>query len=492
MTDASITSPANTDVLSYDSSISKWKNAPVPVGPSPSVRASSTNSGSSGTSASVTVPATAVVGDVLLMFVGSNYAANSGPSGWTALSVTSGGWHNAAVYSKICASGDIGATVSATLAGSEFWDAHCLVVKDTDGIVNVAATQTIASQDTLATLGVQGWTQRDTIFMFGSARKANSSVTFPSPAVNVTSRPATESLGSAVYRSAPPGVPVTPTTTATYTATSVGTGTASGFGVAVLRAVALGTQGTPASITSINDTTGSSTTPSFKVWTNVASTTDPVIWSDSSGTSNRTSLRASVGISASQSALEAGVYSGGTFYKRFAVSGGGAITRLNDVDFTVAASNANPQDMIAAGVYGQTTTFDRGMTFLKRNNTGSYWPAWNFHPYGYFGQPLTQTSNYTFEPRDSAAIMNGSSLTCTLPDPTSTGISGRKYEIKNIHATAASVASAGTSKTIDGAASVSLAQWEAITVMTDGAAWFIINKVAAPSPAIALSLVFGG
>jgi len=62
-------------------------------------------------------------------------------------------------------------------------------------------------------------------------------------------------------------------------------------------------------------------------------------------------------------------------------------------------------------------------------------------------------------------IYNGASLTATLPDPTLT-ISGTQNKVKNINASALTVVSAGTSKTIDGAASQSLAQWAKATYVT--------------------------
>lgn len=72
-------------------------------------------------------------------------------------------------------------------------------------------------------------------------------------------------------------------------------------------------------------------------------------------------------------------------------------------------------------------------------------------------------------------IANGNSITITLPDPTGgVGVAGREYVVKNIHSTALTVASAGTSKTIDGAASDSLAQWESATYVSDGTQWFVV------------------
>lgn len=104
----------------------------------------------------------------------------------------------------------------------------------------------------------------------------------------------------------------------------------------------------------------------------------------------------------------------------------------------------------------------------------------------------TKTANYTVLALDELLIGNGSSITFTLPDPTLDLMKGRLYRVKNINATALSVVSAGSSKTIDGAASQSLLQWESFQVTSDGTQWLILQKVTAPAAPIANSLVFGG
>ena len=78
-------------------------------------------------------------------------------------------------------------------------------------------------------------------------------------------------------------------------------------------------------------------------------------------------------------------------------------------------------------------------------------------------------------PGDGQIIANGASVTVTLPDPTTVG-SGRTTEIsvKNINAAACTVNSAGTSKTIDGAASKSLAQWAVGNYISDGTQWLSV------------------
>lgn len=87
----------------------------------------------------------------------------------------------------------------------------------------------------------------------------------------------------------------------------------------------------------------------------------------------------------------------------------------------------------------------------------------------------TKTASYTILTTDvyDAYIFNGTSLTATLPDPGNAAQDVR-ITIKNIAATALTVNSAGTSKTLDGAASQSLAQWAVATYVSDGTQWLTV------------------
>lgn len=88
---------------------------------------------------------------------------------------------------------------------------------------------------------------------------------------------------------------------------------------------------------------------------------------------------------------------------------------------------------------------------------------------------VAKTSSYAMTSLDAIVVSNGTALTMTLPSAV-TALSGRQYTVKNINSSAATVASA--SGTIDGAVSVSLAQWNAGTYVSDGTNWF---TVVAPS-----------
>jgi hypothetical protein len=86
---------------------------------------------------------------------------------------------------------------------------------------------------------------------------------------------------------------------------------------------------------------------------------------------------------------------------------------------------------------------------------------------------IAKTANYTLTTADDAVTFNGSSLTATIPDPTTCAT--KVLRIKNLHTTALTIVSAGSSKTIDGAASTVLTQWDKIAVVSDGAQWLIVE-----------------
>jgi hypothetical protein len=79
---------------------------------------------------------------------------------------------------------------------------------------------------------------------------------------------------------------------------------------------------------------------------------------------------------------------------------------------------------------------------------------------------------YTVRDGEIAPIIcNGASCAVTLPDPTTVVAWQNRITVKNLHATPTPVSSAGTSKTIDGAASVTVAQWATMRFVSDGTQW---------------------
>jgi len=82
----------------------------------------------------------------------------------------------------------------------------------------------------------------------------------------------------------------------------------------------------------------------------------------------------------------------------------------------------------------------------------------------------TKSSSYTLTVSDQIIVANGSGITLTIPDA-STITSGRSFKLVNIGAAAATVVAA--TGNIDSSASISLAQYDALEVVSNGSVWII-------------------
>jgi hypothetical protein len=90
---------------------------------------------------------------------------------------------------------------------------------------------------------------------------------------------------------------------------------------------------------------------------------------------------------------------------------------------------------------------------------------------------VTKTGNYTATTGDYTIICNGSSaLTITMPTAASMYLNGvsHRIEIKRKVGSAAVTIDGNGSETIDGLAGYSLADGEAITIVSDGSALYIV------------------
>lgn len=120
-----------------------------------------------------------------------------------------------------------------------------------------------------------------------------------------------------------------------------------------------------------------------------------------------------------------------------------------------------------------------GVTFSGNVGTANFGEfGSNFSPvavanHSVVAQTTAKTGNYTVALTDDIVLMNGSSLTLSLRDPTLVS-RGRVYRVKNLHSTTLTVNSQGASKTIDGAASVSLTQWARGAYVSDGTQWLSV------------------
>lgn len=89
-----------------------------------------------------------------------------------------------------------------------------------------------------------------------------------------------------------------------------------------------------------------------------------------------------------------------------------------------------------------------------------------------FRKIVTPTANYTVLLSDGVVLMNGTSLTATLPTAAAAG-TGTLFEIKNINASSATV-NVTSSGTIDGSSTVTLTQNQHGRYVSNGTTWYAL------------------
>lgn len=200
--------PTDGQALVYQSSSGLWKPGTVASGGGggggtvvvPTIRATNSNAGSGGTTASVVVPATAVAGDLLVLFVGGDWQPSSTTlAGWTYVGGATGSNTNDAVWTKACVAGDIGATVNITMAGSGGWDVYCTAVQDgklvrSSQLQQGSSGTTVQMTNTTAPIDAN-----DIVLMFGHARIGTKTVTWD-VGTAVHSRTADSSVSSTLWK----------------------------------------------------------------------------------------------------------------------------------------------------------------------------------------------------------------------------------------------------------------------------------------------------
>lgn len=103
--------------------------------------------------------------------------------------------------------------------------------------------------------------------------------------------------------------------------------------------------------------------------------------------------------------------------------------------------------------------------YVKMSDGDTTW-----HAIGTQRAIATKTSNYALTLADEVIVSNGTTLTMTLPNAAL--YHGRTWTVKNINSSSCTVGSAGG--TINGAATVSLAQWASGSYISDGANWLSV------------------
>lgn len=109
------------------------------------------------------------------------------------------------------------------------------------------------------------------------------------------------------------------------------------------------------------------------------------------------------------------------------------------------------------------------------SGVGTSSPTSTFHVSGSFATAvITKTTNYTATISDSTILINGTTLTQTLP--TAVGITGRIYRFALIANSTATIATT-SSQNINGATTYALsAQYKSVAVQSDGTQWWAIEN----------------
>jgi len=87
---------------------------------------------------------------------------------------------------------------------------------------------------------------------------------------------------------------------------------------------------------------------------------------------------------------------------------------------------------------------------------------------------LTKTGNYTLSAGDEVILLDATSNTVTATLPTAVGISGTVFIIKCINDTYACTIDTTSSQTIDGNLTLTLSNMESVTLISNGANYYIL------------------
>jgi len=197
--------PTNGQALVYESSSGLWKPGAVAggggSGASPTVRATASNYNASNAGpATVVVPATVQVGDLLLAFVGGDWnVSNTAITGWTFLGALNGSNTGVSAFAKIAVAGDAGSTFSATMGGTGGWDAWIVAVQNGHLARGQQFIQNASATSTLLPTRLYPVDSRDLVVMFGHARAPGNKTILWNLGTAVASRTADAGHASTVW-----------------------------------------------------------------------------------------------------------------------------------------------------------------------------------------------------------------------------------------------------------------------------------------------------
>ncbi|MBC7630413.1 hypothetical protein [Aeromicrobium sp.] len=152
----------------------------------------------------------------------------------------------------------------------------------------------------------------------------------------------------------------------------------------------------------------------------------------------------------------------------------GSVIQLNGTSGPALYSGTGPPEGVVTAPRGSVYLNKVGgagsSAFIKNMGVGNIgWVA-----FGGGRTVVTVTTNYAMVRSDDVIITDKTTGVVTLLNAANSDVGiGRTITVKNVNASAASVAATAPS-TIDGATSVSLAQWAKVTVVSDGTNWLTI------------------
>jgi len=137
---------------------------------------------------------------------------------------------------------------------------------------------------------------------------------------------------------------------------------------------------------------------------------------------------------------------------------------LHNVQFDTGSECEFSDNTIKGALSGSALASSTAASLWRNNVTAALKPLLNF----------TITTNYTASAIDTVMLFNGSNLTNTIPSAVTLN-KGTQFTIKNLNATALEVTNSTGAQTFDGALRLSLPQYGAVRIMSDGANWNIIS-----------------
>lgn len=163
----------------------------------------------------------------------------------------------------------------------------------------------------------------------------------------------------------------------------------------------------------------------------------------------------------------------------------GILTSTADglVDGCLSYNNAQYGIYIAGTASGTRNRMSVGINYVTGNTLGQYNiddPAMDIRWARADKAPLVKTANYNITLVDFNTEFNGTNLTASLPDPTTLPAGSASYLVKNVNTSALTLNSLGSSRTIDGQASLLIYQNGSIRVYTDGTQWLSESSGLAP------------